>query len=928
MIRCIFLISLCFSFLQPLTSGHVTWTTGQKQQNIGNCVSILKDKAGIYTLQEVMADSLQKKFRKSEKIILNFGFNTSSYWLHFDLDAPTDSLILELAHATLEHVEFYAVDSAGNAEMIRGGYHIPLDQKFKRHHFQIFPLFTGKYQYYIKISPPVHPLPIRIHTVDHFENITYRQRLVFGFYLGLMFFVILSNLFFYISLRNKLFLFYSGIVVIYLVYASLVMDGFVVYFIDHLDLLFWYKNFPILGVPMQMMYALVFLEMSKYSPRLSKYTWWLIYYFIAYAILTFFIPLKALLAMNTLHVLISFFGMCYLGYQAGKKGNSLGKPFGIAYLIYFMLALVEATYIQIGKPGYLMELSHVAWATLIEAFILSFLLSKRFEWERDETNRIRELDEAKTKLYANITHEFRTPLTVILGITNQLRTNPSANLNVALDMITRNGENLLNLVNQMLDLAKLESGKMTIQLIKGDFISFLRYIMESFQSLAVSQHKQLHFLPEQDEIIVAFDPGKVGQILSNLLSNALKFTPEGGNVYVSLGIEENPGKENIILILKVIDTGIGISEENIPHVFDRFYQADNSHTRSAEGNGIGLALTKELVKLLKGTITVKSPPAGATKGTEFLITLPLSRSDDDKIEPFEFKPYVADITRGKAEFTLQSEKKQAIDKTDSRSLILLVEDNADVVAYIAACLPDYALAVGNNGREGFEIATNIIPDLIITDVMMPIIDGFEMCRSLREDERTSHIPIIMLTAKADMSSILEGLHTGADVYLQKPFHKEELLLHIRRLIEQRKKLRDYYTRQLGLADQDKKDSPAETETVTPNQTEHAFVTKVRDIVEANFSNYTFNVDQLCKSVFMSHSQLHRKMEVLTGLSPNQFIRSVRLKKAKELILQNNLSISLIAMECGYNDPGYFSRVFRQETGYSPQEWRNKQIQSS
>lgn len=384
MIRGIFLLIVWFSGLLTTSAGTVNWTSGQKQQNIGNSISILEDKEGRYSLKDVLSDSLQDRFKKSDQVILNFGFTTSSYWLHFDMHAPSEALLLELAHTHLENVEFYAIDSGGNVEMIRGGYRIPLDEKFKKHHFQIFPVFIGKYEYYIKISQPVQPLPVRIHASDEYEIITYHQRLVFGFYLGLIFFVILSNLFFYISLRNKLFLFYSGIVLVYLGYACMVMDGFIVYFIDHVDLLFWYKNIPTIGVPLQMMYALVFLEMSKYSPRLSKYTWWLIYYFIAYAVIKFFIPVTALLAMNTLHALISFFGMCYLGYKAGKKGNRLGKYFALAYLIYFTLVLVEATYVQIGKPGYFMELSHVAWATLIEAFILSFLLSKRFEWEREE----------------------------------------------------------------------------------------------------------------------------------------------------------------------------------------------------------------------------------------------------------------------------------------------------------------------------------------------------------------------------------------------------------------------------------------------------------------------------------------------------------------------------------------------------------------
>lgn len=592
--------------------------------------------------------------------------------------------------------------------------------------------------------------------------------------------------------------------------------------------------------------------------------------------------------------------------------------------------VVEMT-IRVKPPWWLTWWAWVCYVLLTGFAIRSYLqfrvnkarLESQLHYEHEEANRIKELDAVKTQLYANITHEFRTPLTVILGMANQIKTNPSTKTDVALDMIVRNGENLLNLVNQMLDLAKLESGKMTIQLIKGDFISFLRYIVESFQSLAVSQQKQFHFLPERDELIVAFDPEKIRQIITNLLSNALKFTPPGGNVYVSLTEEVRPEKDYITLVLRVKDTGIGIPEENIPHIFDRFYQTDNSLTRTAEGTGIGLALTKELVKLMKGTITVKSPPVGATKGTEFLISLPLATVFNERIETIEFAPHKAAKEHKMAESALSSDKKQAFHMTGSGPLILLVEDNADVVAYTAGCLPQYSLAVGNDGREGFEIATNIIPDLIITDVMMPFIDGFEMCRALREDERTSHIPIIMLTAKADMSSKLEGLQTGADVYLQKPFHKEELLLHIRKLIEQRKMLREYYTKQLGLSGPDTNESPAEAEMITPHHTEHVFVTKVRDIVEANFSNYTFNVEQLCKSVFMSHSQLHRKLEALTGLSPNQFIRSVRLKKAKELLLNDSLSIAVVSMECGYNDPGYFTRVFKQETGYTPQEWRTK-----
>ncbi len=549
-------------------------------------------------------------------------------------------------------------------------------------------------------------------------------------------------------------------------------------------------------------------------------------------------------------------------------------------------------------------------------------LQSQLHYEQQEAKRVKELDTVKTQLYANITHEFRTPLTVILGMANQVKNDPEKHLHTGVDMIVRNGQNLLNLVNEMLDLSKLEDGKMTLNLITGDIVAFLRYIVESFQSLAASQQKQFHFLADTDEIIVAFDAEKIRQIITNLFSNALKFTPASGNVYVSISQQAAGNNDQTMLVLKVKDTGIGIPENQVPHIFDRFYQLDNSHTRKAEGTGIGLSLTRELVKLMNGTIAVKSPPVGATKGTEFIITIPLT-----KVNPADAESLVLPAYKEKSMAAMTEEKSMTRfihpeNAGSANPLILLVEDNADVVAYTASCLQEYKLAVGKDGREGFEIAVDIIPDLIITDVMMPFEDGFEMCRKLRQDERTSHIPVIMLTAKADMQSKLEGLEKGADVYLEKPFHKEELLLRIRKLLELRKGLQQYYSRQIGITDSSGVLAKQEVEQVTEEKKEHAFVKKVREIVEANFTNYEFSVEQLCKQVFMSHSQLHRKLEALTGCSPNKFIRIVRLNKAKELLANPSLSIAAIALDCGYNDPGYFARIFKQEYGITPQEWRN------
>ncbi|NCU04853.1 MAG: response regulator, partial [Chitinophagaceae bacterium] len=466
------------------------------------------------------------------------------------------------------------------------------------------------------------------------------------------------------------------------------------------------------------------------------------------------------------------------------------------------------------------------WAYVIYVLLIGFAarayflfrinkakLQSQLHYEQQEAKRVKELDTLKTQLYANITHEFRTPLTVILGMANQVKAAPEKYLDNGVDMIVRNGKNLLNLVNEMLDLSKLEEGKMMLHLVNGDVIHFLRYVVESFQSLAAGQQKQFHFLSDVDELAVAYDAEKLRQIISNLLSNALKFTPAQGNVYVSISQEPTTKNNYTTLVLKVKDTGIGIPENQLPHIFDRFYQLDNSHTRKAEGTGIGLALTKELVKLMNGTIAVKSPPIGATKGTEFTITLPLQKASVEDVAatvPVQLKEPVIKLNAVSKETVLLNQNST----TDETALILLVEDNVDVVAYTASCLPQYKLAVGKDGKEGFEIAAELIPDLIITDVMMPLIDGFEMCRRLRQDERTSHIPIIMLTAKADMQSKLEGLERGADVYLEKPFHKEELLLRIKKLLELRKHLQQYYSRQMGIVSKTEISSTEETEVVT------------------------------------------------------------------------------------------------------------------
>lgn len=552
------------------------------------------------------------------------------------------------------------------------------------------------------------------------------------------------------------------------------------------------------------------------------------------------------------------------------------------------------------------------WATILWMglgfgallFIRSYELRRKLA--KTEAQRLQELDAVKSKLYANITHEFRTPLTIILGLSEQLKTQASMGMKTSLDIIRSNGKQLLHLVNQILDLSKLESGFLKLEMKQGDIIGYLRYLTESFHSFAKQQKIQLGFFCEKESYLMDFDPERLLQVMSNLLSNAIKFTPAGGKVTVVVAAHHQ------LLHLKVKDTGIGISPKKLPKIFDRFYQADDSPTRRGEGTGIGLALTQELVRLMGGTVSVVSELG---KGSEFTVTLPVKKES----APFSFAKFNVDdgVLQGPAIAPKIAPRPSRKAPSDA-PLVLIVEDNPDVVAYLSSCLVEkYRLAVANDGQQGIDLALEKIPDLIISDVMMPEKDGFEVCRFLKKDERTSHIPIILLTAKADEDSKLTGLGIGADAYLSKPFNPEELLIRVSRLLELRKKLRAFY---LHLAGQTKEPAP-ENPPVEP--AEQLFLKKLNEIIEGKIDDHHFAVPDLCKALGMSRTQLHRKLTSLTGRSANHYIRFIRIEKAKLLLRNGMANISEISYSTGFSTPDYFSKIFRKETGFTPSEFREK-----
>lgn len=541
-------------------------------------------------------------------------------------------------------------------------------------------------------------------------------------------------------------------------------------------------------------------------------------------------------------------------------------------------------------------------------------LKMELQMEHREAERLKELDAVKTRLYTNITHEFRTPLTIISGMADQIMEQPKELLEEGVSMVKRNSQYLLCLVNQMLDLRKIESGNMALDMQNGDVLPFLRYLLESFHSIASAKNIELRFETDLDTLVMDYDPDKFQKIVSNLLSNALKFTPEGGQVLLHADFRNLQDFGNLLLM--VTDTGIGIPTEKLPFIFDPFYQANDTHTRPGEGTGIGLALTRELVKLLGGTIGVESEIG---KGSVFTVELPLTNHVEKKrandglaVCNEEIAP---DLSAGSCSTVLGRDA--SLPKAPT---VLLIEDNADVVTYLKTCLQgSYHLLIATDGKAGMERAIESIPDLILSDVMMPKMDGFEVCKTLKNDERTSHIPIILLTAKADMESRLEGLDCGADAYLPKPFEPRELFLSLRNLLELHKKMQSHY---LALAVGHPAKSAEPQQTGQAEKRENAFVQKTRDIVEQHLDDALFSTEDMGKLLAMSRSQLHRKLTALTGLSPNHFMRIVKLDKARHFLVETDMSIAEIAYRTGFSDPGYFSRVFRQEYGMTPKEWRD------
>ena len=539
---------------------------------------------------------------------------------------------------------------------------------------------------------------------------------------------------------------------------------------------------------------------------------------------------------------------------------------------------------------------------LVALFALVMLLIYKQRLERKQAVELQNLERMRSNFFTNITHEFRTPITVINGLSEHLRSTIIDDNGIeSLNAILRQGNQLMHLVNQLLDFSRSEAGVSKPKWRYGDMAEYLRVIAESYMQYARNKGIELFIYCETDSLYMNFVPSYIKKVMGNLLSNSLKHCKEGDQIVVHFKYDQADKQ----CIIQVKDTGEGISAEDMPNIFELYYTSE-SNTSKQKGSGIGLALSKQLVEEIKGTIRVTSTPY---KNTEFILTLPVSNTpitDSDLEHIEEEDPNLYDSRFENNEYSLENKT------TNGKKTLLIVEDNKDVAHYISTILSDkYSLLYAVNGNEGLLMAEQHIPDLIITDVMMPEKDGYRFTEELRTSLAVSHIPVIMITAKGTTEDLLEGLKVGADAYLSKPFDERELLARIKQLLDSRVMLMETYSNVLLQENKNTGSNPDHN---------MVFISKLSTVVNNHLNNSSYFPDGLAQDMCLSESQLNRKLKAMTGHTITSFVMRARLNKAKQMLAKREKSIKDVAFSCGFSDMSYFSRSFKKAFGLTPSEY--------
>ena len=541
--------------------------------------------------------------------------------------------------------------------------------------------------------------------------------------------------------------------------------------------------------------------------------------------------------------------------------------------------------------------------SLVALLALLYALKMRTKNQR----MLQKMEKIRTNFFTNITHEFRTPLTVILGLGEQLESGQlkkEREIMAAGSVIMRQGNSFLELINQLLDISRIQSTIGKADWRTGNVVILIQMLVESFEMQARNQNIDLRFVTAETTVIMDFVPHYVKKMMCNLIANALKYTPEGGKVYIS------SRRKNNEIEIRVVDTGCGIHPEDLPNIFKPFFQGENS--RMPTSSGVGLSLVHQIVKAMSGNITVVT---ALDKGSAFTLVLPL-RHGTEKWATWIPPEIMTACRKQRNTPQLVDTPASSCCKDNTKETVLIAEDNSDVLFYIGSQFgKKYNLLFAKDGEEAFEKAENFIPDLIITDIRMPVMDGYELCRKIRASELVNHIPVIILTAKGNEEDRIKGIEAGAEAYLTKPFNSEELNVLAVKLLEIRKVLREKFSQALN------EGTEANIQLTTAQQN---FLTKLTDMVYAQMIKGEIDVENLASNMAMSRSQLNRKMIAITGYNISNYILRIRMSKAKRLLDADILTpIGEIALECGFTDMGYFSRTFKHLFHMTPSQYRKR-----
>jgi signal transduction histidine kinase/DNA-binding response OmpR family regulator len=873
------------------------------------------DKTNNLTFDDLQLQWQQEDFAPASELRFNEKFQDGkyTYWLHWSVEnVSEDSISFMYRGNSVDSITLYIQNTSGRVELLHAGrwtngtegeIQFPFSSRLAiplsiapKSELKIWIKLWNEYAFNDRFYARLYPSELEIRS---YSNAYMRHKgFLIGFY-SILLFLFVFNLVLYVQNKDKSFLYYALYVLFVFLYF-LRESSYFDHFTHFTPIVFYqYRYYSIFGLSMLIFYFLFidhFIDAKNKHPTFHRY----IMLMVAFTV----VHLIVLQIVKTIDV--------NLGYQVMHYGRYISLPFHLLGIIWMLTkkdrmvryVLIGTGLLFAGGTMTFLE-GYIGWTTdkwwdadqifafsgvLAEVCFFTIVLGRKqflvqqekLKAENDliysekEAQQLKELDQIKTSFFTNITHEFRTPLTVIKGLTDDLKGRQRYQQDEKkLQTIHQNSDRILDLVNQLLELSKLESGKQRIQYVQADIILFLKYLTDSFQSLAHHKKIMLGFYSNSEELFMDFDQEKIQRILSNLLSNALKFTDQYGQIKVSAESIDNQ------LIVKVNDTGKGIPSENIPHIFDHFYQVKKD---DYEGTGIGLALVRELVQLLNGTIKVTSE---IDQGTTFTITLPIQRQ---AIRQEIKRPSAVAITSKDAFVS-----SPLIDKEKAK--ILLIEDNQDILNYLISILAnDYDVETAKNGQLGIEKVQTWSPQLVLCDIMMPKMNGYEVCETLKSDAAMAHIPIILLTAKATQTDRLEGLARQADAYLKKPFDKAELLLTIQNLLQRQAILQ----------------SPFDT-------IETDFINQFKAVVQSHLSDENLTLIHLCKYLNIGKTKLTQQVKLATGKTPAQYVRQLRLQHAYYLLKTTDSSVKEVAYDCGFSSVSAFSQGFKEEFGQNASE---------